>query len=79
MTYVTLFNTSTLTDTTSLVCGDATGLTYCGNREILIWDNTLNKVHNLTGSTLFTLHENSLIIATNLQSNVGEHSFKLFV
>lgn len=29
---LSLFDITKLTDTTSLVCGDGTGLTYCGDR-----------------------------------------------
>jgi hypothetical protein len=43
-----------LTDTVSLVCGDAIGNNFCGSREIVIWDSNLNSIHNLQTSTLFT-------------------------
>jgi hypothetical protein len=33
---------SQLTDTVSLVCGDATGNNFCGSRDIVIWDSNLN-------------------------------------
>ena len=59
---ISLFDVSTLTDTISLVCGDSTGLTYCGNRELVIWDNKRNQLHTLTGSNLFSLSGNILTI-----------------
>jgi hypothetical protein len=33
---------SQLTDTVSLVCGDAAGNNFCGSRDIVIWDSNLN-------------------------------------
>ena len=59
---LSLFNISTLTDTVSLVCGDGTGISYCGKRELIIWDNDLNQQHSLIGSNLFSLSGTSLII-----------------
>ena len=59
---VNLFDISTLTDSISLACGDGTGKNFCGNRELVIWDNNRNQSHNLTGSTLFNLSGNNLKI-----------------
>jgi hypothetical protein len=42
-----------LTDTVSLVCGDATGNNFCGSRDLVIWDSNLNSNHDLATSTLF--------------------------
>jgi hypothetical protein len=42
-----------LTDTVSLVCGDASGNNFCGSRELVIWDSNLNSIHDLQTSTLF--------------------------
>ena len=70
---------STLTDSISLVCDDGTGVTFCGKRELVIWDNNLNQKHSLTGSTLFSLSGNSLTILTTDSSYLGVYSFTLYV
>jgi hypothetical protein len=41
-------NISSLTDTYSHVCGDKTGRTWCGTRELVIWDTDNNMVYDMT-------------------------------
>ena len=41
-------NILSLTDTYSHICGDLTGKTWCGKRELVIWDTDNNKVYELT-------------------------------
>jgi hypothetical protein len=57
-----------LTDTVSLVCGDATGNTFCGSREIVIWDTKLNSIHDLSTSTLFTFDYTSGMLTVSAAS-----------
>ena len=45
----------TFIDSTSLVCGDATGTKFCGKRIPTIWDVNLNAEVNLSSSTLLHL------------------------
>jgi hypothetical protein len=42
---ISLFDITKLTDTVSLVCGDGTGISYCGARQLIIWDNVLGVQH----------------------------------
>jgi hypothetical protein len=68
-----------LTDTVSLVCGDASGNDFCGSREIVIWDSDLNSIHDLATSTLFTLDSITGILTVSASSieNIGTHNFIL--
>jgi hypothetical protein len=64
-------------DTVSLVCGDAAGNTFCGSRDIVIWDSDLNSVHNLQTSTLFTFDSTTgllTVIASSIQY-IGTQNF----
>ena len=76
---VSLFDITKLTDTVSLVCGDGTGTVYCGARQLIIWDNTLNTEHILSTSSLFTLNGTQLTIETSDVSLVGVHRFTFYV
>jgi hypothetical protein len=50
LTYV-----KSLTDSVSHICGDATGNTYCGSRNLLIWDVAGNGIYNMAQPySLFT-------------------------
>ena len=65
--YIKLNKISLLIDSVSLVCGDATGTTFCGDRAFAIWDYDNNQEINLSDSTLFsfsldTTGEENLII-----------------
>jgi hypothetical protein len=68
-----------LMDSVSLVCGDATGNTFCGSREIVIWDTNLNSVHDLSTSTIFTFDYTSGMLTVSASSieNIGTHNFIL--
>jgi hypothetical protein len=59
-------NFSSYTDSTSLVCGDATGTKFCGNRNPIIWDIDLNSEVLISNSTLIKidLEKGVLIIKT---------------
>ena len=37
-----VINITLLTDSVSLVCGDGTGMTFCGSRQLIIWDSDAN-------------------------------------
>jgi hypothetical protein len=47
---------ASFTDSTSLVCGDATGKIFCGNRIPTIWDINLNAEIDISSSTLFKIN-----------------------
>ena len=51
---VNIFNITQFTDSVSLVCGDATGTTFCGPRQLIIWDTDANSEVNLLSSSLFS-------------------------
>jgi hypothetical protein len=61
----------------SLVCGDASGINFCGSREIVIWDSNLNSFHNLQSSTLLTLDITTglLTVSATSTENIGTHNF----
>ena len=40
-------NIQNLNDSVSLVCGDGTGYTFCGNKTLVIWDLKNNNEVNL--------------------------------
>ena len=63
----------------SLVCGDGTGTTFCGDRTIYIWDNDKSTEHVISTSTLFSFNQEtySLTIKTTNPSDVGTHNFIL--
>ncbi len=48
-------NFASFPDSTSLVCGDATGTKFCGNRIPIIWDMNFNTELKISDSTLFKL------------------------
>ena len=56
---VDLYNFSLLVDSTSLVCGDASGITFCGERIINIWDIDNNVFIDTSTSTLLSLNSTS--------------------
>ncbi len=68
-------------DSTSLVCGDATGTKFCGNRIPIIWDINLKAEIKISDSTLFKLDIETgiLIFKTSNLLDVGAHSYKFGV
>jgi hypothetical protein len=56
-----------LTDSLSLICGDKTGTTWCGNRIPIIWDADKNQEYDMTQpNSLFSF--NSVTGMLNIQA-----------
>ena len=63
-----------LTDSVSHICGDATGSTYCGKKNLLIWDVAGNNIYNMVQPySLFTYDSLTgiLSIKATLISQIG--------
>lgn len=67
------------TDSISLVCGDTTGLTFCGDRLFSVWEEKQNTEHNLQTSPLFKISDDSsfLTLFSFNRSYVGINKFIL--
>ena len=68
----------------SLVCGDALGNTFCGDRTFAIWNYDTKSEINLYNSTLFNISMNStgkenLIIYTTSLTDVRKYNLALKV
>jgi hypothetical protein len=69
-----------LTDSLSLICGDKTGTTWCGNRIPIIWDADNNQEYDMTqpNSLLsFNSITSMLSIQATQPSQVGTYNFYL--
>lgn len=71
--------TFTLYDTVSTVCGDMSGLTFCGPRSLEILDSAGSPITNtlLTYSVSSTTSVVTITAEAPLESQVGQYSFKL--
>ena len=71
---------STLVDSVSLMCGNKDGTTFCGAREIVVFDLDTFTELNLTTSTLFVWDPaNSKIIIQKVteKSFIGLHKYEV--